>query len=195
MAVVHLRRCYLRVMRRLLNYFLNGFLVVAPIGLTGYILYAVFHWLDELFPNYGVPGLGLLIAVLMLTVVGFVAKSFMVRPFLVIAERILHRTPLVSIIYSSLKDLFDAFVGDNQKFNRPVLARINAQDEVYKMGFVTQEAMLAIGREELLAVYFPHSYNFSGELVLVPAANVTYLELPSSEVMKFIVSGGVSRLV
>ena len=55
--------------------------------------------------------------------------------------------------------------------------------------------LLAIGREELLAVYFPHSYNFSGELVLVPAANVTYLDLPSSEVMKFIVSGGVSRLM
>ncbi|MBC8082294.1 MAG: DUF502 domain-containing protein [Hymenobacter sp.] len=182
-------------MRRIFNYFLSGFLVIAPIGLTGYILYAVFHWLDELFNIYDVPGLGLLVAVVAITAVGFVAKSFMVRPFLVIAERLLHRTPLVSIIYSSLKDLFDAFVGDNQKFNRPVLARLNAQDQVYKMGFVTQDAMLAINREELLAVYFPHSYNFSGELVLVPVANVTYLELPSSEVMKFIVSGGVSRLV
>ncbi|HEX8429162.1 DUF502 domain-containing protein [Hymenobacter sp.] len=182
-------------MRKYFNYFLNGFLIVAPIGLTGYILYAVFHWLDNLFPNYGVPGLGLLGAVVVVTLVGFVAKSFMVRPFLVIAERVLHRTPLVSIIYSSLKDLFDAFVGDNQKFNCPVLARMNAQDEVYKMGFVTQDAMLAINREELLAVYFPHSYNFSGELVLMPAANITYLDLPSSEVMKFIVSGGVSRLI
>lgn len=181
-------------MRRFLNYFLNGFLLVAPIGLTGYILYAVFRWLDNLFPNYGVPGLGLLLAVLVVTGAGFVAKSFMVRPFLLVTERLLHRTPLVSIIYSSLKDLFDAFVGDNQKFNRPVLARLNGPDGVYKMGFVTQEAMLAVGRAELLAVYFPHSYNFSGELVLLPSANLTYLELPSSEVMKFIVSGGVSRL-
>ncbi|UOG75745.1 DUF502 domain-containing protein [Hymenobacter tibetensis] len=182
-------------MRRYFNYFLNGFLIVAPIALTGYILYAVFHWLDELFNIYDIPGLGILVAMLVVTVIGFVAKSFMVRPFLVIAERLLHRTPLVSIIYSSLKDLFDAFVGDNQKFNCPVLARLNAQDEVYKMGFVTQEAMTAINRQELLAVYFPHSYNFSGELVLMPAANVTYLDLPSSEVMKFIVSGGVSRLM
>jgi uncharacterized membrane protein len=183
-------------MRRLLNYFLNGFLIVTPISLTMYILYASISWLDALFRFNGMPpGLGLLSAILILTVIGFVAKSFMVRPFLVIAERILHRTPLVSIIYSSLKDLFDAFVGDNQKFNRPVLARLNAHDEVYKMGFVTQETMLAIGREELLAVYFPHSYNFSGELVLLPAGNVTYLDLPSSEVMKFIVSGGVSRLM
>ena len=183
-------------MRRYLNYFLSGFLIVAPIGLTAYILFALLRWLDELFAglSFDVPGLGLLVAVLLITAVGFVAKSFLVRPFLIITERVLHRTPLVSIIYSSLKDLFDAFVGDNQKFNRPVLVRLNAADEVFKMGFVTQPSMAAITRDDLLAVYFPHSYNFSGELVLVPIENVTYLELPSSEIMKFIVSGGVSRL-
>lgn len=183
-------------MRKFFNYFLNGFLVVAPIALTIYILYAIFHWLDELFRSeyLPVPGLGLLVAVLVVTAIGFVTKSFVVRPFLVLAERILHRTPLVSIIYSSLKDLFDAFVGDNQKFNCPVLVRLNAADQCYKMGFITQDSMVAINREQLLAVYFPHSYNFSGELILVPKENVTYLELPSSEVMKFIVSGGVSRL-
>lgn len=181
-------------MRRLLNYFLNGFLIVAPIGLTVYILVSVFRWLNGLFNISDVPGLGLLVAVLAITAVGFVARSFMVRPFLIIAERLLHRTPLVSIIYSSLKDLFDAFVGDNQKFNLPVLVRLNASDQTYKMGFVTQASMEPLHRPELLAVYFPHSYNFSGELVLVPADNVRYLDLPSSEVMKFIVSGGVSRL-
>ncbi|OUJ73040.1 DUF502 domain-containing protein [Hymenobacter crusticola] len=182
-------------MRKFFNYFLNGFLIVAPISLTMYILYASISWLDALFRFNGMPpGLGLLSAIVVLTVVGYIAKSFMVRPFLVITERILHRTPLVSIIYSSLKDLFDAFVGDNQKFNCPVLVRLNATDQVFKLGFVTQDHMAAINREQLLAVYFPHSYNFSGELVLVPKENVTYLELPSSEVMKFIVSGGVSRL-
>lgn len=184
-------------MRRLLNYFLNGFLIVAPIGLTLYILFALLRWLDDLFAglSFDVPGLGLVVAILLVTAVGFVAKSFLVRPFVIITERLLHRTPLVSIIYSSLKDLFDAFVGDNQKFNLPVLVRLNAADQVYKMGFVTQASMESIHRPELLAVYFPHSYNFSGELVLVPAQNVSYLDLPSSEVMKFIVSGGVSRLV
>ncbi|MBC6697634.1 DUF502 domain-containing protein [Hymenobacter puniceus] len=183
-------------MRKLINYFLNGFLIVAPLGLTIYILYSLFRWLNNLFEDlsFDVPGLGLVVAVLLITAVGFVAKSFMVRPFLVIAERILHRTPLVSIIYSSLKDLFDAFVGDNQKFNCPVLVRLNAQDNVFKMGFITQDDLAALHRPDLVAVYFPHSYNFSGELVLVPMASVTHLELPSSDAMKFIVSGGVSRL-
>ncbi|MBC6988152.1 MULTISPECIES: DUF502 domain-containing protein [Hymenobacter] len=181
-------------MRQYFNYFLNGFLIVAPIALTIYILYASIRWLNNLFNFYDIPGLGLLLAIVAITVIGYVAKSFMVRPFLIITERLLHRTPLVSIIYSSLKDLFDAFVGDNQKFNCPVLVRINEEAHCYKMGFVTQDSMAAINQEALLAVYFPHSYNFSGELVLVPKDNVTYLELPSSEVMKFIVSGGVSRL-
>ena len=183
-------------MRRLLNYFLSGFLIVAPIGLTVYILFALLRWLDDLFAglSFDVPGLGLVVAVLLITGVGFVAKSFLVRPFVIITERVLHRTPLVSIIYSSLKDLFDAFVGDNQKFNRPVLVRLSAAEQTFKMGFVTQTTMTAIHRDDLLAVYFPHSYNFSGELVLVPVQNITYLDLPSSEVMKFIVSGGVSRL-
>ncbi|MCC2547751.1 DUF502 domain-containing protein [Hymenobacter sp. BT175] len=187
-------------MRSFFKYFLNGFLIVAPVALTIYILYSAIHWLDDLFnlyelPGLGhVPGLGLLTAILVFTLVGYIAKSFMVRPFLLVAERVLHRTPLVSIIYSSLKDLFDAFVGDNQKFNRPVLVRVNEEAQCYKMGFVTQESMAVINHEALLAVYFPHSYNFSGELMLVPSENVTFLDLPSSEVMKFIVSGGVSRL-
>ncbi|UYZ61532.1 DUF502 domain-containing protein [Hymenobacter weizhouensis] len=183
-------------MRRLLNYFLNGFLIVAPIGLTVYILFALLRWLNDLFAglSFDVPGLGLLLAVVLITGVGFVAKSFLVRPFVIITERVLHRTPLVSIIYSSLKDLFDAFVGDEQKFNRPVLVQLNVQEQTYKMGFVTQAAMTAVLRDDLVAVYFPHSYNFSGELVLVPLDRLTYLDLPSSEVMKFIVSGGVSRL-
>ncbi|TGE14335.1 DUF502 domain-containing protein [Hymenobacter elongatus] len=185
-------------MSRFFNYFLNGFLVVAPISLTVYILFAIFNWLDHTFDlelyGHHIPGLGLIIIIGLVTAIGFIAKSFMVRPFLVLAERILHRTPLVSIIYSSLRDLFDAFVGDNQKFNQPVLVLMNKATQCYKMGFVTQTSMTAIHRETLMAVYFPHSYNFSGELVLVPSDNVTYLDLPSSDVMKFIVSGGVARL-
>jgi uncharacterized membrane protein len=186
------------LMRKIFNYFLNGFLVVAPISLTIYILVAVVSWLDNTFElrwnEQHIPGLGLLLVMAMVTAIGFIAKSFMVRPFLILAERVLHRTPLVSIIYSSIKDLFDAFVGDNQKFNQPVLARLSGADQCYKMGFVTQSSMVAIHRPALMAVYFPHSYNFSGELVLMPGENVTFLDLPSSEVMKFIVSGGVSKL-
>ncbi|WP_347158002.1 DUF502 domain-containing protein [Pontibacter chitinilyticus] len=180
-------------MKKLLRYFLNGLLIMAPIILTVWIVVAVIDWLDTLF-DLGIPGLGILLMMALLTLVGFIGSSFFVRPFFIIMERMFEQVPLVSIIYSSIKDLFDAFVGDNQKFNKPVLVKMAEDSENMKLGFVTQDTLDGINIEDKVAVYFPHSYNFSGELFIIPARNVTYLDLPSSEVMKFIVSGGVSRL-
>ncbi|MCX2739589.1 DUF502 domain-containing protein [Pontibacter anaerobius] len=180
-------------MKTLFRYFLNGLLIIAPIAITVFIVVGIIDWLDSLF-DLGIPGLGILLMVVLLTVVGFIGSSFFVKPFFVVMERLVHKVPLVSIIYSSIKDLFDAFVGDNQKFNKPVMVKMAEDGENYKLGFVTQEMLLQLNVEDKVAVYFPHSYNFSGELFLVPRRNVTYLDLPSSEVMKFIVSGGVSKL-
>lgn len=180
-------------MKNLFRYFLNGLLIIAPIAITVFIVVGIIDWMDSLF-DLGIPGLGILLMVVLLTVVGYIGSSFFVKPFLVIMERLLHKVPLVSIIYSSIKDLFDAFVGDNQKFNKPVMVKMTEDSENYKLGFVTQEELLQLNVEDKVAVYFPHSYNFSGELFLVPLRNVTYLDVPSSEMMKFIVSGGVSKL-
>ncbi|WP_266202932.1 DUF502 domain-containing protein [Pontibacter kalidii] len=180
-------------MRTLFRYFLNGLLIIAPIAITVFIVVGIIDWLNSIF-DLGIPGLGILLMVVLLTVVGFIGSSFFVRPFLVAVETLVHKVPLVSIIYSSIKDLFDAFVGDNQKFNRPVMVKMTEDSENHKLGFVTQDVLLQLNVEDKVAVYFPHSYNFSGELFLVPKRNVTYLDLPSSEVMKFIVSGGVSKL-
>ncbi|RDC64066.1 DUF502 domain-containing protein [Adhaeribacter pallidiroseus] len=180
-------------MKRLLRYFLNGFLILAPISITIYIILAFVTWLDHFF-DLGIPGLGIAVMLVLVTLVGFISSSFLVRPFLVISERLLTRVPLVSIIYSSIKDLFNAFVGDNQKFNKPVLVKMNSLPETFRMGFVTHDNLTSINQEDKVAVYFPDSYNFSGELWFVHRDNLTYLELPSSEVMKFIVSGGVAKL-
>lgn len=180
-------------MKRLLRYFLNGFLILAPISITIYIILAFINYLDHFF-DLGVPGLGILVILVLVTLVGFISSSFLVRPFLVVSERLLTRVPLVSIIYSSIKDLFNAFVGDNQKFNKPVLVKINNFPETFRMGFVTLDSLGSINQEEKVAVYFPDSYNFSGELWFVHRENLTYLEIPSSDVMKFIVSGGVAKL-
>jgi uncharacterized membrane protein len=178
---------------------MNGFLIMAPITLTIYLVVAVIVWLNNMFeipiPGVGiVPGLGILVVVVLITSIGYIGSSFFVRPFLILTERILNRVPIVSIIFSSIKDLFEAFVGDNQKFNKPVLVRMTQYDDTYKLGFITQESMISVNMDELVAVYFPHSYNFSGELFLVSKKNIQYLELPSSELMKFVVSGGVSSL-
>src|SRR5690606_24149236 len=128
-------------------YFLNGLIIIAPITITVWIIVGVIDWLDSLF-DLGIPGLGLLMMVVLLTGVGFISSSFLVKPFFIIAERLFHKVPLVSIIYSSIKDLFDAFVGDNQKFNKPALVRMSEEAENYKMGFVTQETMESVDLEE-----------------------------------------------
>lgn len=180
------------MIKKLLGYFLRGLLILAPIALTTYILFAFFHWLDAIFDINGVPGLGLGMMILMLTLLGFIGSQ--VRPFIVLGERILNRLPVVNILYSSIKDIFDALLGEEQKFNCPVLVKVFAQTECYKIGFVTQDTMQAMHRPDLTAVYFPDSYNFSGELLLVPRENVTFLDLPSAQVMKFVVSGGVAKM-
>ncbi|MFD2248327.1 DUF502 domain-containing protein [Pontibacter ruber] len=180
-------------MRRIFRYFLNGLLIIAPFTITVWIVVAIIDWLDTMF-DLGIPGLGILLMVILLTLVGFISSSFFVKPFIIITERIFHKVPLIGIVYSSIKDLFDAFVGDNQKFNKPVMVKMTEDSENYKFGFVTQETLTSINVEDRVAVYFPHSYNFSGELFIVPRKNVVYLEMPSSDVMKFIVSGGVSKL-
>lgn len=187
-------------MKRIFKYFLNGFLIMAPITLTIYIIVAIIAWLDAMFdlgdlPFLGrIPGLGIAMVIVLLTAVGFLGSTFMVRPFLVITERIFGKVPIVSIIYSSLKDLFDAFVGDNQKFNCPVIVKMHDTPETFRMGFITQDTMASIQMDELVAVYFPDAYNISGELWFVKRDNVRYIDLPSSEVMKFVVSGGVAKL-
>jgi uncharacterized membrane protein len=180
-------------MKRYFKYFLNGLLILAPVTLTVWIIIAVVKWLDDMF-YLMYPGVGLLIVFVLVTLLGYISSYFFVKPFIKLADRIFNKVPLVSIIYSSIKDLFDAFVGDNQKFNKPVLVKMSNEIENYKLGFVTQEVLHNINLHDKVAVYFPHSYNFSGELFIVPKENVTYLDLPSSEVMKFVVSGGVSKL-
>jgi uncharacterized membrane protein len=178
-------------MKKIIGYFLRGLLILAPVTLTIYILLAFFRWLNDVF-DLGYPGLGLGVMAVLLTVVGYVGTQ--VRPFIVLGERILSRLPVINILYSSIRDIFDALLGEEAKFNHPVLVKVFKGSEAYKLGFITQETMEAINRADLTAVYFPDSYNFSGELLLIPRENVIHLDLPSSQVMKFVVSGGVAKL-
>ncbi|KAA9332127.1 DUF502 domain-containing protein [Hymenobacter busanensis] len=179
-------------MKKIIGYFLRGLLILAPVTITVYLLFAFFNWINGMFVIDGYPGLGLALMVALLTLMGYIGSQ--VRPFIVLGERILNRLPVVNIIYSSIKDIFDAILGEEQKFNTPVLVKVFAGTECYKLGFITQESMEAVNRPDLVAVYFPDSYNFSGELLLVPRENVLHVDLPSAQVMKFVVSGGVARL-
>jgi uncharacterized membrane protein len=180
-------------MNTLIKYFFRGLLLVIPIGLTIYILLAAVSWMDRLL-NLQYPGSGILIIIVTVTVIGYIGSTLIAKPIFDLFEKLLNRLPLVRIIYSSLKDLISAFVGDKKKFDQPVLVTINKQSDLQKLGFITQEDLSNLGIKEKIAVYLPHSYNFSGDLFIVPRENVVLIRASGADIMKFIISGGVAAM-
>jgi uncharacterized membrane protein len=190
------------IVKRILAYFVRGLILIAPTYFTFLIISEGISYLDNILPIYiettgksplYLPGLGLLIILSGIVFLGFIFSRFVPQSFFGFAEGLLKKMPLVSLIYYSIKDLISAFVGDKRKFNQPVLVTINQQSNLKKLGFITQTDLSHLHLEGFVAVYCPHSYAFSGELFIVPSANVQVLDhLSSTDIMKTIVSGGVS---
>ena len=185
---------YKFLLSKFARYFIQGAILVIPITLTVYIVYNAISFVDNLLPVH-YPGLNLIIIITSITLLGAFGSTIILQPFINYFERMMEKAPLVKVIYTSLKDLLSAFVGKEKKFNQPVLVKINSADEVMRLGFITQDDLTFIGLEEqMMAVYFPHSYNFSGNLLIVPSKNVKKINGTSADIMKFVVSGGVTDL-
>jgi len=179
-------------MKYFLRYFFRGLLFVAPASITIYSLYWIFTGVDRLFLHLPVPGLGLLIVVGGTTILGYLGSAWLTKPILQFFDTMLEKLPFVRLIYSSIKDLTSAFVGEKKKFDKPVLFQISHDSNLKRLGFLTQEDLGELGIDEgNVAVYAPHSYNFSGNLFIVEKKYVTPLEADGADIMKFIVSGGV----
>lgn len=176
---------------RLFGYFVKGLFLLAPVYITGYIIFNLLNSLDQEFYFY-FRGTGLVIMVAIIMIVGFLGSTFISLPLIQILEEGVSKLPLVGLIYFSLKDLIGAFVGDKKKFNQPVKFILNKENGILKLGFITQTDLSFLDIQEAVLVYCPHSYAFSGEIFVVPVANVTLLNIPASDAMKMIVSGGVS---
>ncbi len=177
-------------MRLLLRYFAQGTLIAVPIALCGYVLYRLFRFIDGLL-HFKVPGLGLLVTLALITLLGFVASSVIGARLFGLAERLLRRLPLVKILYGAIKDLVGAFVGDRKGFDRPVSVQLpGGQGKVF--GFATRDSLPWPGFDDYVAVYFPQSYNFAGNLVAVPRLSVVALDVKSSDLMTFVMSGGIA---
>ncbi len=188
-------------MKRLLSYFLQGLLYLAPIGITVYIIFQVIVFFDGFLRDildgiigFHIPGLGLIIMILFITFLGYIGQTIIARPFRIFFRRILHRLPLIELIYSAINDFFSAVVGKEKKFNKPVMVRISSEPVVERLGFITEDDLKKFGLNDKIAVLFPFSYTFSGEMLIVPVSEVKTLNLPAREVMKFIVSGGVAEV-
>lgn len=192
-----------RFFRAILNYLIKGALVVLPIGAAGFLIYWIISkidttlnlsdiiWVDQAGNPIYIPGLGILSILLLFLVAGIVVTNFITEPIYNWFSRWLNRLPIFNFIYNSVKDLAEAFVGDEKKFNEPVLVEIN-EFGLKQVGFLTQKDLAKIGLPGEVAVYFPFSYSFAGQLCIINVDKVKPLKMSAGEAMKFVVSGGVT---
>jgi len=193
------------LLSRILRYFFQGLLILAPIGVTAFTLYWGFVTIDNILPRDLLPldhplnilkykGVGFAIVLIMVVFVGYISSSFIVGRLIDMFDHILERTPFIKYIYSSVKDVFDAFVGEKKKFDHPVLVNVYGED-VWEMGFITQENVNSLGLQGYMAVYVPHAYAITGKVFIVKEEKVRPLtNISAGEAMKFAVSGGVTHI-
>jgi uncharacterized membrane protein len=199
-------------LKKLFHYFLQGLIILAPITITLYAVSALFSFIDNILPDiigtifphvtgvdeagrpYRIPGIGFILVILIAILVGYVSTSFIVGRFVDLFDKILERTPGIKLIYTTLKDFFEAFAGNKRKFDRAVL--VSVQDrEVWQVGFITQEEVKQFGLEEFVAVYVPKAYAFAGQLYFVQRDRIKLLsDISSADAMKFAISGGVTEI-
>jgi uncharacterized membrane protein len=185
----------------IINYFIQGILYLVPITTTVWVIYYVFRFFDNFtkpyeteYLGFEIPGLGMLILAVFILIIGFLGSTIIFRPFLSLMERVINQAPLIKDIYSAIKDLLSAFVGNKKKFNHPVLVTMN-ETGLKRIGFVTRYGMDEMHiSDDYAIVYLPYSYGVMGTVVVVKKEMIEPLNLPSTEVMKFIVSGGVTEV-
>lgn len=192
------------ILRGIAGYILNGVLITVPIAIVFYIIYKILVWLSTPLLNVlytkeelaltgtEISPLSIFLLLVFLFLMGYLGTKLISEPIKRSLERWLEKVPF----YKSLKDLIDAFVGSKKRFNKPVLVKINSQQELEMIGFVTDEDLTELADEidGKVAVYFPMSYSFSGHLVVVPRKNVSIIDRNSVEIMKYIVSGGIVEI-
>ena len=198
--------------KSLLQYFLQGLLILAPIAITFWAIAAVFEFIDGILPNiiHGIypaliedahghlriiPGVGFIVVIALVLLVGYASSSFIFTKIVEGFDKLLQKTPGIKIIYTTLKDFFEAFAGEKKKFTNNVLANVDDND-VWRIGFITQDDMVEFGLKEYVAVYIPMSYSISGNVYVIPRSRVKPItNISAAQTMKFAVSGGVTDVV
>lgn len=200
------------LLKKLFQYFLQGLIILAPIAITIYAVTALFNFIDGILPSLiqkifphlieidkdgnaiRFPGFGFALVMLIVILVGYISPSFIVSRLVELFDKILERTPGIKLIYSTLKDFFEAFAGDKRKFDQSVLVSVESSD-VWQIGFITQQELGEFGLHEHVAVYVPQSYAFTGRLYFVKRDRVRLLpDISSTDAMKFAISGGVTNI-
>lgn len=197
--------------RKLFQYFLQGILVLAPTAITFWAIAAAFNFIDGILPNiihsivpslmedaHGnlkrIPGLGFLVVIIFVLFIGYISSSFIFGKVVEAFDMLLTKTPGIKFIYSTLKDFFEAFAGEKKKFTKNVLANIDDND-VWRVGFITNEDMDEFGFKDYVAVYVPMAYSVAGNVYIIPRQRIKPItNISAAQTMKFAVSGGVSAV-
>jgi uncharacterized membrane protein len=201
-----------KMLNAIAQLFFQGVVVLAPIGVTIWVVVSLFNWVDNFLPNVlntifpvkfaavngevpKVTGLGFIVAIALVLIVGWLSSLFFVERFVAVFDKLLEKTPGVKIIYSSVKDFLEAFAGNKKKFDEPVLVNVDGVD-VWRVGFITQQSSAHFGMADYVTVYVPHSYAISGITYIIPTSKIKKLPkgISASEAMKYVVSGGVTTL-
>ena len=180
-------------MRVLIGYFFRGLLVLVPVALTVAIVVFVFRKIDSLV-GLPVPGAGFLATVALIVVIGALASNFVTKRLFELVEGVFRRLPFVKLLYSAIRDVTDAFVGERKGFERPVFVTLDESSGLKAVGFLTRESLDGAGLPDHVGVYLPQSYNFAGQLLVVPRRLVQPVPARGADVMAFIVSGGAAEL-
>lgn len=196
-------------MNQIIKYFLRGLLSLVPLSLTIYILYVSVKYvayiispilkkinivMDIDLPWLG-PGLGVIIIFVFVVIVGYLGSILISSPINSVFKKLLKQAPLIQTIYTSIKDLMNTFVGNKKGFSEPVLVQIYENSTIERIGFITSEDIKALNiHQGKVLVYMPHSYAISGQLFVVEKKHVKKIDCSSSEVMKLIVSAGITQI-
>ena len=186
-------------MKKIVNYFVQGLVTAMPLFLTLYIFIILFQKVGSVLNKLGIrihpfvdPIIGVVGVLCVIVLIGMLASSFLFQSILIVMNKLLERNSVVKTVYHSIKDFVNAFIGNKKKFDKPVLIILNKETGTKQMGFITQTDLSNLSLPNThSAVYMPFSYGFNGQLLIVPNENITPVDAKSSEVMKFIVSGGV----
>ena len=182
--------------QKIIQYFLQGLLILGPVSITIYFIYIIFDKIDSLLrPAINIPGLGFVVVIGFIIMVGYLSSFFVLGRILSLMDKILEKTPGIKLFYSFIKDFFEAFAGNKKKFTHNVLASVDYPD-VWRIGFITQEDMSNFGMHDYVAVYLPMSYSVAGNVYIVPRDKIKSLTgISAAQAMKFAVSGGVTETV
>jgi uncharacterized membrane protein len=182
--------------QKIIQYFLQGLLILGPVSITIYFIYIIFDKIDSILrPAINIPGLGFVIIIAFIIIVGFLSSFFVMGRLLSVLDKLLEKTPGIKLFYSFIKDFFEAFAGNKKKFTHNVLACVDDED-VWRVGFITQEDMSSFGMENYVAVYLPMAYSVAGNVYIVRKDRIRPLTtIGSAQSMKFAVSGGVTQTI